>query len=228
MACSSGDGGSGSSGDTVLEERYMEAIKDAMITDEDELYDGLIDIVETNRYLQWSEIDGETRVLVVTWTRYPDSYPVGETIRTWWGDTWVTMVPEITDWFSENDLGYTEIICGQSSCWGCRTTRGTHTLSNSGFDRETFSDRRRQRDYGPDGPARITRIRGGVVYRMVSYYHCRFVFSHAVPLDEIGLHLRLGSSGYGHRAVRVRYRQDSEVVVESNTPTEVYLQNDGS
>ena len=91
------------------EELYKNAVMDAMVAEEDEISDHLINIVESNEYLSWSGNDGEKRVLVVTWTHYPDSYPVGDTITTWWGETWVTAVPEVKDWFANNKISENKI-----------------------------------------------------------------------------------------------------------------------
>ena len=229
MACSSGDGGSGSTGDTVLEERYMEAIKDAMITDEDELYDGLIDVVETNRYLQWSEVDGETRVLVVTWTRYPDSYPAGETIRTWWGDTWVTMVPEITDWFSENDLGYTEIILRTEQLLGLPNDSGyTHFVELWVRPGDLF---RPTPDNEITDRTVLLELPESAEEWYIVWFHTTIVDSYfpmRYPWTRLGYTYDWGRADTDIGLSEFVIRQDSEVVVESNTPTEVYLQNDGS
>ncbi|MDO5835443.1 MAG: hypothetical protein Q4P17_02955 [Methanobacterium sp.] len=37
---------------------------------------------------------------MVAWTKYPSSYPVGQSIRTTWGDTWVTVYPEVKNYFT--------------------------------------------------------------------------------------------------------------------------------
>lgn len=65
-----------------LEQMYREAIEDAMVADEDEIYNGLTPIIDSNTELQWMEYSGEKYVLVVTWTKYPESYPVGSNVST--------------------------------------------------------------------------------------------------------------------------------------------------
>jgi hypothetical protein len=74
---------------------YREAVADAVFADKDEIYDGLVAITRDNDNLEWH--DG--MVLVVTFTRFPDSYPEGENIQTWWGETWVTAVPELKTFY---------------------------------------------------------------------------------------------------------------------------------
>lgn len=79
---------------------YNQALQDAMLAEDNEICRNLVSIDQNNKDLIWR--DG--RVLVVTWTRYPESYPVGKEVATWWGDTWVTAVPELKDFISKNNL----------------------------------------------------------------------------------------------------------------------------
>ncbi len=73
--------------ETSNEEMYEEAIRDAMVAEEGEIYTNLIAIKPENSYLNWSN----GYVLVVTWTKYSSSYPVSDTVATWWGETWVCL-----------------------------------------------------------------------------------------------------------------------------------------
>lgn len=85
-----------------LDQMYQNAIEDTMIAKPNEIYSGLVPIVETNPTLFWQGDAGNRSVLVVTFTKYASSYPVGETVNTTWGDTWVTTVPEIQTFFKEH------------------------------------------------------------------------------------------------------------------------------
>ncbi|WP_135607307.1 hypothetical protein [Methanococcoides methylutens] len=89
---------------TDLEQIYRSAIEDAMIAEEDEICKELVPITESNTELQWMEDSGEKYVLVVTWTKYPESYPVGVNVSTWWGDTWVMVIPELKGFVQQNDI----------------------------------------------------------------------------------------------------------------------------
>jgi len=81
--------------DCMLQIIYDRAVIDAVVAEEAEIVSDLVPIVTSNTDLRWN--DG--RVLVVTFTGYPESYPEGATITTWWGDTWVTVVPELKRFF---------------------------------------------------------------------------------------------------------------------------------
>lgn len=85
-----------------LDQMYQSAVEDAMIAEPNEIYSGLVPIVETNTNLFWQGDSGNKSVLVVTFTKYASSYPVDETVNTTWGETWVTVVPEIKTFFQEH------------------------------------------------------------------------------------------------------------------------------
>ena len=84
------------------EDQYFMAIEDAMIAEQEEICHHLIDINDSNPYLIWNGIEDDKKVLVVTWTKYPESYPENATVMNTWGEIWVTVVPEMVDWFAEN------------------------------------------------------------------------------------------------------------------------------
>ncbi len=82
------------------EEIYKQAVRDAMVAEENEISNNLIAITPENNYLNWSN----RYILVVTWTKYSSSYPVNDTISTWWGETWVTAAPELKDWYKTKSI----------------------------------------------------------------------------------------------------------------------------
>jgi len=81
------------------EQQYHNAIIDAMVADSNEISNTLTDISPYNTNLIWAGTDTNKRVLVVTWTKYYSSYPVNDTIQLKWGETWVTVAPEIKNFF---------------------------------------------------------------------------------------------------------------------------------
>lgn len=83
-------------------EKYELAVQDAMVAEENEICSDLIAITPGNSYINWSGTEDDQRVLVVTWTKYPDSFPKDSTICNTWGEIWVTVVPEMEDWFLQN------------------------------------------------------------------------------------------------------------------------------
>jgi hypothetical protein len=76
-----------------LDQQYQDAIDEATLGEWRSSFSGLIPIQANNSYLHWQ--DG--KVLVLTFTRYPGSYPVNGTVTTYWGETWVTAVPQLKD-----------------------------------------------------------------------------------------------------------------------------------
>ncbi len=92
------------------DERYLAAIEDSMIAKENEISTNLTPITQNSSNLIWQGEGENATVLVVTWTKYANSYPVGENVTTSWGYTWVTVAPEIQQFFKDNvasDANYT-------------------------------------------------------------------------------------------------------------------------
>jgi hypothetical protein len=85
-----------------LDQMYQNAIEDAIIAKPSEIYADLTPIVESNGNLSWQGDPGNKSMLVVTFTKYTSSYPVGAPVNTTWGETWVTVVPEIKTFFKEH------------------------------------------------------------------------------------------------------------------------------
>lgn len=84
----------------TTEQVYKESIVDAMVAEKSEICSTLVAIRPDNSYLNWSS----GYVLVVTWTRFNSSYPAGDTITLKWGESWVTAVPQMKDWFKTHTV----------------------------------------------------------------------------------------------------------------------------
>jgi hypothetical protein len=109
------DGNASTRGVTVrvvdsLSTVWNEALTDAANANSNEVVDDLVPITQTNSDLAWQTFDGIPYVLMVTYTSYSTYAPeIGDTLKTWWGDTWVTAAPEIQEYWEENcldDTGY--------------------------------------------------------------------------------------------------------------------------
>jgi hypothetical protein len=91
--------------DSTLAKNYKVAVIDAMVAEESEICSTLVAITPNNNYLNWSN----GYVLVVTWTKYCSGYSVGDTISLSWGETWVTAVPELKDWYKRNPVPHDKL-----------------------------------------------------------------------------------------------------------------------
>lgn len=88
----------------TLDELYQIAVWDAMVAEESEIVNTLTSISKDNPDLIWQQIDGEDYVLVATFTDLIRSFLFKYEVNTYWGETWVTVVPELKDWFNNNDV----------------------------------------------------------------------------------------------------------------------------
>lgn len=73
----------------TMAQLYQHAILDAMVADSSEVIDTLWQISKENTALQWKTINGKDYVLLASFMRYPNSYPVGDSITNVWGESWV-------------------------------------------------------------------------------------------------------------------------------------------
>lgn len=78
---------------------YLSAVFNAEYPTQGDIYNNLTPISESNTNLSWQGAGDDKRVLMVTWTKYSSSYPVGRSVNTSWGDTWVTVYPELINYF---------------------------------------------------------------------------------------------------------------------------------
>jgi len=86
----------------TLEQTYKNAIEDSMVAKSCEVYSSLTPVVESNQDLIWQGENENKSVLVVVFTKYASSYTVGDVVNTTWGETWVTLAPEIQTYFQNN------------------------------------------------------------------------------------------------------------------------------
>lgn len=84
-----------------LDEVYNESINRSMVPDRGVVND-LTPIIYSNQDLIKQGTEDNWTVLMVTWTKYNSSYPAGKNVTTWWGETWVTVAPELQDFFRQN------------------------------------------------------------------------------------------------------------------------------
>jgi len=110
--------------DISIEEKYENAIKDAMIAEQSEISNKLIAINDTNSYITRTGIGTNTKILVLTWTKYPGSFPEDSTITNTWGEIWVTVVPELEDWFESNYTSGSDFILRAEQLLGLPENKG--------------------------------------------------------------------------------------------------------
>ncbi len=84
----------------TLEEAYNDSINRTMLPDRGSV-DDLTPIIFSNRDLVIQGTEDNWTVLMVTWTKYNSSYPVGSNVSTWWGETWLTVAPQLQAFFRE-------------------------------------------------------------------------------------------------------------------------------
>lgn len=204
---------------------YQNAVVDAMVAEENEISDHLINIVETNKYLAWSNHNGVKRVLVAAWTRYPNSYPVGDTVSTWWGVTWVTAVPEVRDWFKKKDVTENNIELRLKQLLGLpMDNANTHFVELWVSPDDLFR---------PSPDNEITDTVASLDFPenaekwYVEWFNQNIIDSYfpiQYPWTRLGYTYDWGSNDSEIGVSEFVVKKDSKVVVESKEPTLIYIE----
>lgn len=88
----------------AAEELYMEAVKDAMTVEDGEILP-LVSLVESDSNATFNEAG---QVLLLTFHKYPDSYPDSSDVTNTWGEVWTFTPGELASWYKENKAGVTD------------------------------------------------------------------------------------------------------------------------
>lgn len=78
---------------------YQNAVIDAMLAEESEVYD----LVVLDAQSDMVTFNDDGQVLLITWNKYPDSYPDGEVVELIYGSIWTFTDKEIIAWYEETD-----------------------------------------------------------------------------------------------------------------------------
>ncbi|RJP70103.1 MAG: hypothetical protein C4539_06925 [Ignavibacteriales bacterium] len=211
--------------ETSTEEMYELAMWDAMVAEENEIYSNLIAIKPENNYLNWSK----GYVLVVTWTKYSSSYPVNDTISTWWGETWVTAAPELKDWYKKNPVSKERITLRTEQLLGLPMNSGNayivemwvnpDDLLRPAYDNEIndnicglFFPETVSADY-------ISWFNGNIIY---SYYPQKN--KNKYPWTRLGYTYDWGNPSNEIGLSEFLIKKDAKVIVKTNQSTEDYIQ----
>lgn len=86
------------------EELYAEAVRDAMTVEKGEIQP----LVSLKKGEPHAVYDNEGRVLLLTFHKYPDSYPDGSEVTIQWGEVWTFTGGELAGWYKENKQNVTD------------------------------------------------------------------------------------------------------------------------
>lgn len=209
----------------TTEELYKAAVTDAMIADSNEISTSLIAIKPGSSNLEWSG----SYVLVVTWTKYGSSYPANDTISTWWGETWVTAVPELKDWHKSHTVSQENLVLRTEQLLGLPANSGNiyfaelwvkpEDLLRPAYDNEIndntcglFFPENTSADY-------VTWFNNNIVY---SYYPQKN--KNKYPWTRLGYTYDWGNAENEIGLSEFIIKKDASVIVKALYPTELYIQ----
>lgn len=89
----------------TTEKLYLSAVEDAKRAEENEILP-LVTLAPDSDMVTWND-DG-TKVLLLSWHKYPDSYIAGGSFTCTYGEIWTFTDKEILSWYDENSEGITD------------------------------------------------------------------------------------------------------------------------
>jgi len=208
----------------TVDQMFKNAICDAMVVEEWKICNNLTAIVNTNPSLMWRG-EGENRtVLVVVWTKYPPSYPFGGVVNTTWGETWVTVAPELKNFFKDNSVPAGNITVRAEQLLGLPRNNGnTHFVELWVRPQDLFrpspdceiNDTVTQLTFPENADSAYKKwFNDNIIY---SY------FSKQYPWTRLGYTYDWGDPHGSFGLTEYVIRQNSTVIVESVTSTVEYL-----
>lgn len=117
---------------------YQAAVEDAVEADSGEVMP-LVCVTPDDDMVTWN--DAGDKVLMLSWHRYPESYPNGESITLQYGEVWTFTDKEIKAWYQKNKVASKTGTCASSSSSASRRRRNILTLRHSGSPRRICSAR---------------------------------------------------------------------------------------
>ena len=95
-----------------LQQEYLDVVMDSMEVESDEISSELVAVVAHNTDLVWEGEPGNSRILVVVWTNnklyYDDCISENYTLPRS-ANIWVTVVPELQDFFNDSSVNTTTL-----------------------------------------------------------------------------------------------------------------------
>ena len=203
-----------------LETRYQEALRDAVFAEPQEVRTNLTPITESNPALAWK--DG--RVLMTSWTKYPDSYPAGQTVSTKWGETWVTVAPEIRNFIAKNTISQDELSFRVEQLLGMPRESGNTSFAEVWVKPEDLF--RPCPDPEIDDTACLVALPANADSVYVEWFDSKIISSYfsekKYPWTRLGYTYDWGKTDHEGLSEYV-VRKDAEIIIDRIVPTEEYF-----
>jgi len=208
----------------TLDERYVSAVEDAMIAKQSEVYSGLTAILMNNSDLVWRGEGENATVLMVTWTKYASSYPVGENVTTTWGDTWVTAAPEMQAFFQSSVADDVNVSLRAAQLLGLPPNASNSVFVEFWVNPDDLFRPAADCEIG-DTVAQLS-FPDNATAEYKAWFDSNIIYSYypmQYPWTRLGYTYDWGSSGSHVGLSEFVLAQNSTVTVKSVTPTVEYL-----
>ena len=120
--------------------------KDSGLTNQELLHKAYLDVIEatqekirplvtltkTDENITWNQ--GQDKVLLFTFHRYPSSYPENEEVTFTWGESWLCSVKEYVNWYKENKNNIKDILLRTKQVLGMDEASQNTYITSMWFD----------------------------------------------------------------------------------------------
>lgn len=212
----------------TLTEKYDAAVIDAMIAEDSEISYSLTAVKPENPVIVYKENSDTPYVLVSVFTKYPGSYPVNDTIMTWWNVTWATVVPELQNLFAQYNINKDGIILRLEQLLGLPPNSGNTSiielwvkpedLIRPAYDSRIDVNTSDNTFHDPLDQTYVTWFNNNIVY---SYYPLP-TYS-AYPWTRLGYTYDWGNPTSEFGISEFLIKKNARVIVRSSEPAEDYL-----
>ena len=206
---------------TCLDRLYKHALEDVLLAEPDEVSENLTPIIASNTNLSWK--DG--RVLMVTWTKYPDSYPQDQTITTSWGNTWVTVAPDVRHFITMHNVPADRLTLRVAQLLGMPQDSGNGWFAEVWVKPEDLF--RPCPDPEIDDTACLTALPDNASAEYLQWYNGNILSSYfsekKYPWTRLGYTYDWGNPVSEIGLSEYVIKKDSEVIVERTASTQDYF-----
>lgn len=201
---------------------YAAAVRDSVFAEEGEILP-LVALTPSDPLTAW---DSAGRVLLLTFHRYPESYPAGQGFTASHGEVWTVSAPELAAWYRSHGAGVSDWPLRFKQLLGCHESKPYSHFSALWVKP---SDVRRPA-YEPDPARQLTaaRLSADAPEDFKAWWNANIVRSYfgegvAVPWTRLGYTYDWAAGGKEYGLTEFIIRAGAQGQVEFTLPTADFL-----
>lgn len=202
---------------------YAASVKDAEVAEGEEILP-LVTLTPDSDMVTWNG-DG-TKVLLLSWHRYPESYIPGESFTCTYGEIWTFTDREILSWYDENAEGVTDWELRLEQLLGLPTSKAYTHVSAFWVDLDEVA----RPAYQPDVTQQMSEdlLDGSALGDMKAWFDGNVAYSYSedtpYPWTRLGYTYDWADNGREYGLSEFLILPDSVIEVEWTLPTDAFIE----